>query len=349
MTPEQAIRKARTGELLPVYVVLGEERLLVEEVLLAIRDAALGGGPAAFNEDKFIAGEADVDRVLTACRMVPMMATRRLVIVRGAERWEPKGADKDEASDQEDTGSSAGALDRLADYAASPSPTTSLVLVATKLHPRRKLVVRAKKDDFLVSCEPIARGALPGWIVREAKSQGSSISQEVAQLLAQVAGPELAQVKDALERTMLYVGAGQPVTEEAIDACVVRTRQATVWELIGALGKRDLGKALAALADVYEPRERGLPLLGLLAWSVRQLLKFDSAMRGGASIEEAAKAAGAPPFKGRDLAAQIRSIPRFELERWLMVLAETDLALKGSRRQPLAVLETAVIEMCARR
>lgn len=349
MTPEQAIKKARAGELLPVYLVLGEERLLVEQVVAAVREAALAGGPAAFNEDKLIAGEADVDRVISAARMVPMMATRRLVVVRSVERWESRAAGE-EAEPAAPISSKSGAspLDRLAEYSASPSPTTTLLLVASKLDSRRKLSLLAKKSDFVVTCEPLARGALPTWIAREAKTRGHTISSEVAGLLAHLAGPELGHVADALERTMLYVGERAPITEEAIDACVVRTRQSSVWELIDAIGRRDLGKALAALADVHDPRDHGLPLVSLVTRSVRQLLKFESATRSGASPDEAAKAAGAPPFKARDLAAQIRAIPRFELERWLTVLAATDLALKGSKRTPLTVLETMVIDLCAR-
>lgn len=349
VTPEQAIRKARAGELLPVYLVVGEERMLVEEVVREVREAALSGAAAAFNEDKLIAGEADVDRILGAARMMPMMAKRRLVVVRSLERWEGRATGDDEAeAAAQATKGGASPLDRLAEYAASPSPTTSLVLIASKLDSRRKLMVAAKKNDFLVSCEPLARNALPGWIVREAKMRGHAIPQDVANLLAQVAGPELAHIADALERLMLYVGEGAPITEEAIDVIVVRTRQSTVWELIDAIGRRDLAKALAALADVYDPRDRGLPLIALVSRSVRQLLKFESATRKGASPEEAAKMAGAPPFKARDFRAQLRTLPRFELERWLSVLAATDLALKGSRRPPLAILETMILDLCAR-
>lgn len=348
MTNEQAIRKARAGELLPVYLVLGEEAFLAQEVVAALREAALSGAAAAFNEEKLIAGEADVDRVLGAARMLPMMAKRRLVIVQGVERWERSSGDGEGDAVTASSSKGASPLDRLAEYAANPAPTTTLLLVATKLDARRKLVTLAKKQDFLVSCEPPARSALPTWIARRAKARGHDISSDVAGVLAQVAGPDLSLVADALERTMLYVGEGAPITEQAIDACVVRTRMRSVWELIDAVGRRDLGKALAALADVYDPRDRGLRLVALIARSVRQLLKFEAAMRSGAKPDDAAKAAGAPPFKARELAAQVQAISRAELERWLQVLAATDLALKGSRRPPLAVLETAIVDLCTR-
>jgi DNA polymerase-3 subunit delta len=63
MTPAQACAQAKKGELLPVYLVVGEERLLRDEVVAALRDASLGNGIAAFNEDKFTAGETPADKI----------------------------------------------------------------------------------------------------------------------------------------------------------------------------------------------------------------------------------------------------------------------------------------------
>jgi DNA polymerase III delta subunit len=83
-----------------------------------------------------------------------------------------------------------------------------------------------------------------------------------------------------------------------------------------------------------------------LAWSVRQLIKFDAATRAGAGPEEAARRAGAPPFKARDLAGQLRRLSPADLERWLLLLAEADLELKGSKRPPRATIEDAIMQMC---
>jgi DNA polymerase-3 subunit delta len=126
-------------------------------------------------------------------------------------------------------------------------------------------------------------------------------------------------------------------------------RTASVWELVAAVGRRDAGAALAALADVYDPQDRGLRLLGVLAWSTRKLLRFESAVRQGASPEQAAMRAGAPPFKARELSQQVKALPRVELERWPELLARLDLELKGgSRRPPQAILESAILTLCRR-
>jgi DNA polymerase-3 subunit delta len=351
VTPDDAIAEAAADKLRPVYLVLGEERLLVDRVVRAIRDAAQRGGIAGFNEDKFTAGEAPIGAVLTACRMLPMMAPRRLVLVRGLDRWEKK--DDDDAPPRAETKAAgkkgrpeAAPLDELADYTKDPPPSTVLLLVSPKLHGQRRLVTAAKKGGFLVSCEPLSREALPGWIERTAREKGHRIAPEVADLLAEIAGPELGYVADSVERLSLYVGGKEPITEDAVAAVVTRVRQSSVWELIDEVGRRNTARALTVLADVFDPRDGGLRLLGALAWSIRQLVKFDSAMRAGADPRDAAQRAGMSPFKANDAVRTVRGMPPGTLPSWLRLLAETDLALKSSRRPAQAVLETMLVEMC---
>jgi len=124
-------------------------------------------------------------------------------------------------------------------------------------------------------------------------------------------------------------------------------RTADTWALVDAVRARDLGHALRTLSDAYDPRERGLPLLGALAWSIRQLARYQAAAMGGASQEEAARVAGVyQPYRARELAQKARGVRPREVERWMLVLAETDLALKSSRRPPDAILEEMITRLC---
>lgn len=347
MTPESARARAAKGELLPVYVVAGDERLLRDEVVHALREASLSSGLAELNEDKLSAGETPAEKVVAACQTLPMMAARRFVLVRNAERWD-SGGGGDEGDDVASR-TKENPLDVLCAYAENPNPTTTLVIVATKLDGRRRLAALAKKKDFLVSCEALDGRALPGWIAERAKASGHAMSRDVAELLAEIAGPELGHVADAIERLGLYVGAGAAIDEDAVAECVARVRLADTWALVDAIGRRALGPALRMLAEAYDPRDRGLPLLGAIAWSVRQLLKYTLAIESGARDDEAAKRAGVfQPMRARELAQKARGLSAREVERWLVVLAQADLALKGSRLPPEAVLEDAITKLCRR-
>ena len=341
MTPEQAIEEARADKLRPVYLLIGEETHLLGEVVAALKKAALAGGIPGLNEDVFEASERDADAVLAAVRTLPMMAKRRFVLVRGLERWDPKEGSESKPGKGKDP------FEKLIDYAKNPAGSTVLVLVGAGLNKQRRIANAARNDGWLVLCEALKRDELPLWIEQRVRASGNKIGRHVADLIAELSGPELAPVADAVERLCLYAGAGGEVTEDAVAECVVRMRPANVFELVGAVGRRDAGAALAALEHVYDSGDRGLRLVGLLAWSVRQLVKFEAAMREGASPPDAAARAGAPPFKARELAQQVKLIPRAELERWLVRLAELDASLKGgSKRLPKSSLEFVILSMC---
>src|SRR5690606_23872350 len=106
---------------------------------------------------------------------------RRLVTVRGLDRWDAKSDDGKESKAAEGKGVVYKPLDVLADYAASPSDTTTLLLLADKLDNRRRLVSVAKKDGFLVVCASLPRYALPGWIQKRAREHGHAVSAGAAE------------------------------------------------------------------------------------------------------------------------------------------------------------------------
>lgn len=334
MTPEELVREAREGRLRPVYLFVGSDRFQLDFAVRELRAAALGGGLADFNEDSFFAADAGAERVLDAARMVPMMAARRFVLLRGLERWDGD----DERSKRH--------FEQLAAYAERPFDTTCLAITAEKADGRRRLVALAKKQGFLVTCDPLDDRRLAAWVARTVAERGAKIAPFVAEVLVQLAGPELSAIADAVDRLCLYVGAGGAIDEDAIAEVVVKLRETSAYDLLGALARRDRARALSLLSEVLDPKE-GPRLLGLLAWSVRQHLKFKNAIDAGLRPDDAAKAAGAPPFKARELAAQTKALGVEQLERWLVLLSDADLALKGSKRPPTAVFEALLLEMSA--
>lgn len=334
VTPDEALREIESGKPRPVYVVLGEERVFADRVVTAARKHVVDAATAGFNIDVFEAGEAPVHRIIDAANTMPMMARRRLIILRGIERLE-----------KSDEKSKTSPTDALAEYVASPSPSTVLVIVGTKVDGRRKLATVAKKSGIIVDCLPLRPNMLPLFVREESKRRGHPIAGDVADALVDLVGNELAGLLDAIERLSLYVGEKQAITEEAVEACIARVRVGSVWGLADAVAARDRATALRLLNENYDPRDRGLPLHGLLASSIRKMLKLRALLESGASVDDAAKQAGFPPFKAQEASRQAKRFRPGELERAVAIFAEADLALKGSKRPPLLVLEDAIVRL----
>lgn len=340
VTPEQAIEEARHGKLRPVYLLVGEEQYWQARVQRALREGAVQGGIPGLNEDTFNAGEttASAKAVVSACHTLPMMAQRRFVLVRGLERWD--------GNEQE--------LEQLNRYLEASNDTTVLVLTASKLDMRRRFCARARKEGLVVECESPKPAMLAAFVQGAAKARGNTIARSTAELLATIIGADLAQLDDAVERLSLFVGQaeegrGKEIDEDAVGSCFEVVQPATVWDLVNAVGSRDAGAALAALSRVLTSDESEIRLLSLLAWSARQLLRFGAARQQGMTATDAAKAAGAPPFKAAELDQQMRRVSSVDLVAWLEALAQADLNLKGgSKRTPQAVLEEAILSLCRR-
>jgi len=324
---QELIAAVESGRVPAVALIVGGERFFVDRALSVLRAAVLGEGASGFNEDAFEGKGGSAARILDAARTLPMLASQRLVLVRGADAL------------------AAGELDKLSEYMERPYDSCCLVLVADALDGRTRMAKRAAKAGYLVEASPIKLGELRGFVQDEAKRRKARIEPAAIAALIDAVGNDLPALDDALERLGLYAGEGGTIDVAAIETCVARVRVESIWALVDAVGLRDRKTALRAAASLLADREPPLRILAMLARQLRMVGRMQSALIAGAPPPEAARLAGAPPFKARDLATAARRFAPRLLARAFAVLAEADLALKGSRRPPEVVLEGAILDL----
>lgn len=324
-------RALHGGRAVPsIVLVLGDDAYLRDAALRALDKRVVDEAMRVFNVDRYTAGETSVDTVISAARTVPMMSERRLVVVRAVERWESE--------------SGAANLDALAEYAKAPIDSACVVLVAEKMHGSRKLVTMAKKEAWLVDCASLDADAIVPVLLELAEARGKKMSSALARTMVERAGTDLAVLEDSMERMALYAGERPELDEEDVRVTVSKVRQGDTWDLVRAVGTRKAADALLAFAESYEPKDRGLPMVGALAWSIRQMVKVHDGVARGMAPDAAAKAAGAySPARAKELVANARRFSKAELTELLCSLATADRELKGAKRSPRFVLESTLL------
>ncbi len=328
MSVEAVIKNALAGKFPPVCVLTGGERVRLERALSALKKVALGDGPTGFNDDLFQGSGLSAQSVINAARTLPMMAQSRFVLVRNVDAM---------ASAEQDA---------LAAYIAKPSPETCLVLVVDKLDGRTKLGKTARDTGVLHECEPPRPGDMPELARSEAHARGHSLSPEAADALSEALGADLAALTDSLDRLSLFVGEGQPIEAVDVAACVAHARIESIWSLVDAVSAKDAATALTAASSLLADREPPLRILALVARQLRTVARMRSALASGLKPQEAAQKAGAPPFKARDLTAAAKRFDDAQLTRAFQLVAEADLALKGSKVPGPRVLERTLLKLC---
>ena len=323
--------RASKGSLDPVYVLVGTERLLVERAVDAVRKAVDEMGAPGFNVEVFDGKGLEASVAISAARTLPMMADKRLVLIRRFDAMTPTEQNN------------------LAEYLKDPSDTACVVMTAEKIDGRSKLGKAAKKAGCLIDAKPLKGRELREFIRAEATARDHNIAPQAVETLLDAVGDDLAAIDDAMERLSLFVGAGQRIDADAVMQCVTRIRVESIWSLVDAIGLKDRRKGVAAAQSLLDDREPPLRLLAMVARQLRIVARMREGLSEGLRPQEAAKRAGAPPFKAADLTESARRFTADSLGQAFALIAETDRALKGSKRPPEVILQNAVLELCADR
>lgn len=327
---ETLIAEGREGRYPPVCLLSGTERFLVERAVDLLRRASLGDGPAGFNDDLFHGSASfTAQRAIGAARTLPMMARARFVLIRDADQ------------------APAAELEALASYLPAAVDSTCFVMTASKLDGRTKLALAATKAGVLYEAKPLKGPALRRFAAQEAERRGHALNARAAEALVTSLGDDLAAIDDAVERLSLYVGERRAIDEQAVEACVTRVAADSIWALVDAVSLRNGTKALHAVGSLLDNREQPLGILGMVTRQLRIVARMREALAKKLDDEAAAKEAGAPPFKARELKESARRFTSRDLASAFATLARTDLALKGSKVPPERVLEQAILELCA--
>jgi DNA polymerase III subunit delta len=314
-----------------VYALDGEERVLVDEALHAIKEASLPAKARDFNLDVLNARDTPPIRAIEAALTLPAFAQYRVVVVKDAERWE-----KIE-------------IDPLVSYLEKPSPSTVLILVAEeRFDGRLKLYKALERAGVLIRFPHPHEREMPRLIERRAKSLQVAIDGEGVRALVEAIGANVGGAIEALEKLALYVGpeSGRTVSRPEVEAVVSPAKEESIFELSDAVGARDVPRSLELLSSMLSlSRAHPLALLGMLAGHWRRLIVAKSLTAERAPRDTMLSALRVPPFVVERLLGQARRQPMEALLAGLEAIRAADRALKGGHLDGDRVMESLVLAL----
>jgi len=318
---ETLIRTSGPG---PLYLLHGNEPLLIDRAAALITRSVTAGDDSGMNHQVFSAEDSDARSIATAAAAYPMLGERRLVVVRECEKLR-------------DT-------DTLVAYVRDPSPTTTLLFITTKPDFRQKLFLALRDKAFILECRTPYDDRMGAWIEEEVRGSGRSISPEAAELLRLSAGRSLSEIGNELEKVYTYVGEKRAITREDVAAVVGVSRQANVFDLHRALGESDTARALGI---VFRMLERGENMTGTLVQMTHYFGRLWLLAGGGGSGNSAGVAAllGVKPYFVREYVDAARHYPAARLERCFLALREADLKLKSSGGTPRQIMTLLILRI----
>lgn len=311
----QIINDVKNGNFVPVYLLMGTEPYYPDLVCDEIIKYALTDSERDFNQTVFYGLDTDAGTVASECRSYPMMAERRLVVVKEAQSMKT--------------------LEDLATYASEPMESTVLVILmhGASADKRRALYKNVQKKGVVLVSDALRDYEMPQWITSFYKSRGLDIEPAAAALLAEYAGTDMSRIMLETEKMQKNLPEGTVRVNAAdIEKNVGISRQFSIFELTKALSYMKAEKALKIAAYIGNgPKFMLLLATAPLYTHFYRILKYEAALLKNPAMSKAdrAKLLGVNPYFMEEYDVAARNYPIRRCMKVISLLEEYDFKGKG--------------------
>ena len=226
-TYEEILRSIKTQKVAPVYYLMGEEDYYIDRLSGDIVDAVLSKEERDFNLDIVYGAETNVDKVIDLAHAYPMMAERRVVLVREAQALR--------------------SLDGLESYLKHLTPTTVLIFCHKhgKLDMRKSVAKAIQQTGVVFESRKLYENQLPPFISQYFRQQGVDIEPQAVQMLAGYVGSDLSRLTAEMDKLLLALpkDGSRVVGTELIEQQTGMSREFNDFELQAALAARNVYRA----------------------------------------------------------------------------------------------------------
>jgi DNA polymerase-3 subunit delta len=298
--------------LAPIYLVSGDEHLVVQECCDQIRQAARGAG---FDERELYHAEHNFDwnQLYQSGQSLSLFSSKKLIEIRLNGKLSDQGRKA------------------LVEYAGSPPPDTLLLIVSPWLDrsvQSAKWFKALEAASAYVQVWPVSGAQLPRWIKQRARRLDLQLSDSAVDILAARVEGNLLAAAQELEKLKLLSRDGT-VDAELMAHAVADSARYDVYSLVDRALHGDARAAVKTLNGLKSEGTDVLPLLGLLTRELRILLQVTEGTQAGKPFASVAQQAGVWKQRQPLVQAALLRLKRPQLNVLLRKAGQVDRAVKG--------------------
>jgi DNA polymerase-3 subunit delta len=239
------LNKIAQGNFEKVYLLQGEEALYIDLICDAIIEAALQEHERDFNQTIVYGRDADPGSLMAELRSYPLMAERRLVVLK-------------EAQDMK-------SIVDLEPYFDNPTDTTIFVICHKygTVDSRKTVFKKVAKVALVFKSEKVQEYKLADWIMRQVKADGYGITEKAGILLADSLGNDLSRIVNELRKLYILVEKGTTLNDIHIEENIGISKDYNFFELSNAIASRNVVKAFE-IVDYFVHNPKAGPLIPII-------------------------------------------------------------------------------------
>ena len=291
---------------------MGEEPYYIDAISDYIEKNVLAEEEKGFNQMVLYGRDVTIDDIVGNAKRYPMMAERQVVIVK-------------EAQDLSRT------IEKLADYAANPQPSTVLVVnyKYKKIDKRKALYKTIKKSGVVFESKKLYENQVSDWIRRVLSGQNYTISPKASQMLVEFLGTSLSKINNELDKLKIVLPEGTQISAEHIEQHIGISKDYNNFELRKAVGAGDTLKAFKIVKYFADnPKDNPMVMTVSLLFSFfSQLLHYHGL--NDKNPRNVASALKINPYFVNEYVTAARNFPMRKVSQVISTLREFDVRSKG--------------------
>ncbi|WP_165060250.1 DNA polymerase III subunit delta [Adlercreutzia sp. ZJ154] len=311
-------------ELLPAYLVVGDDALKREAVMKRMRMRLEKLGDLSFNSDTFDGSQCSGIDIVSACNTVPFASQKRLVQVNAADKLRKAG------------------VDAVCDYLKNANTTTVLMLLAEKLAKNTKLykTVSSLGADAVIDCAQPKSYKMQAHVRAMAPTHGITMTDDAAAKLIELVGTDTVRLDNEIKKLASAHRGSDAVNVNEVIALVADTSVVKPWEFVDAFAARNMVKCLNYLPKVGDSSP--IALLSMSTSKIRELMCAQSLLASGGSTAQIASELGVPEWKVKNHAQWARRFSESDLRRALISSMHTEQKMKSGTPADAALRDWVV-------
>jgi DNA polymerase-3 subunit delta len=319
-------------DLLPAYLIFGDEQMLVEEASDLVRQQARKLG-ANERQVWHVEGRFDWSQLQWQEQTMSLFASRRLLEIRL-----PSGAPGKEGGEA------------LRKFAENPPQDTTLLIISGKIDNRSqksKWFTELDRIGATTPIWPVDLVSLPRWIQQRFQQRALNVDQQVAALIAERVEGNLFAAAQEVEKLLLLSVDGKIDEQLVLESVADNAR----FEAFGLMDTVFLGQVAKIPRMIGRLRAEGLDILAIfsaVSWSLHRAVDMAFQLKQGQQIAQVFSSQK-PPVWQKSQSMMRQALMRHDYTQWhtfLQQMAEVDQAAKGSIQScPWILLENLCMQV----
>jgi len=245
------------------YFITGDQAIIKDEFLEALKKKLLDPGSVELNFSSFSGKDNTIDEMLTAAKTAPFLGKRRIILIRDVDKL------------------NSSSKTSLLLFLKNPKESTCLVLESLKPPSANGFLSDVSRRCTVVRAQTPQYGGLNRWILERTSFYNKSITKDAVELLKEASRDDLDLLSKELDKIISFIGDSLEITRADVEQVAGRSLKEDVFSLVNYINRRDTSGALRLCKRLIVQGKKAHEIIGLMGWNFRKILSKRSTIDFG--------------------------------------------------------------------